>query len=290
MSLIEVEDPQAPVDIRLYMNGTAFKDGIPIYLLTHGFSSAQTLLDRAYLGLAGKARMTAEERSHFYLLTRGVKHSSLDGLMQLVLTNVQTTFPIIGALGPTGIWEYAKQAYELLKFVYEQVKKGNTPTIQHSGNGDVTVTSGGITNIYNGTVFQIADNSQRIYVDVAKQINRGGVDQFSLTDGRGTGLSLTTTEAAYFDTASVIDTTPIKIECEIFDFNKFEDTGKLRVIQPQELPANDYRFTVVGNQAEHGYIEAMLRKSVKVTCLREVTLDPLKGEKIVRLQVLSVGT
>jgi hypothetical protein len=152
------------------------------------------------------------------------------------------------------------------------------------------VISGGVTNVYNAAVFQIADNSQRIYVDVAKQINKGGVDQFSLTDSQGTGLRLTTTEAAYFDTASVIDSTPIKIECEIFDFNKFEDTGKLRVIEPQELPPNDYRFTVVGNQAEHGYIEAMLRKSVKVTCLREVTLDPLKGEKIVRLQVLSVGT
>jgi hypothetical protein len=136
-----------------------------------------------------------------------------------------------------------------------------TGQVQHSGNGDVAVISGGVTNVYNAAVFQIADNSQRIYVDVAKQINKGGVDQFSLTDSQGTGLRLTTTEAAYFDTASVIDSTPIKIECEIFDFNKFEDTGKLRVIEPQELPPNDYRFTVVGNQAEHGY-----RSNVEEKC------------------------
>jgi len=33
----------------------------------------------------------------------------------------------------------------------------------------------------------------------------------------------------------------------------------------------------------------MLRKTVKVTCLKEIKSDPLAQEKIVRLQVLKVA-
>ena len=57
----------------------------------------------------------------------------------------------------------------------------------------------------------------------------------------------------------------------------------------QMLPMKDYRFSVVGNQADQSYIEAMLRRSVKVACLREVIVDPLAQEKIVSLQVLKVS-
>lgn len=87
----------------------------------------------------------------------------------------------------------------------------------------------------------------------------------------------------------MIDPQPIELDCEIFDFNKFEDSGKLRVFDGQLLPMKDYRFSVVGNQADQTYIEAMLRRNVKVICLREVIVDPLAQEKIVRLQVLKVA-
>lgn len=66
-------------------------------------------------------------------------------------------------------------------------------------------------------------------------------------------------------------------------------TGTLRVFEGQLLPIKDYRFEVAGSQADSDYIEAMLRKSVRITCLREVTVDPLAQEKIVRLQVLRVA-
>lgn len=119
MSLIDLDDPQRQVEIDLYMDGRAFERGIPVHLMVQGFETSQTILDRAYLVLSEKARFTADERKRFYLLTKCVKHSSLDSWMDLVLTGVQTSFPVIGALGPLGIWEYSKQAYDLLKFAYD---------------------------------------------------------------------------------------------------------------------------------------------------------------------------
>ena len=121
MSLIELEDPQRSVQINLHMNGSAFERGIPVHLLLQGFESSQTIFDRSYLGLSSRARFTSEERQKFFLLTKGVEHSSLNSWMDLVLTGVQLSLPVLGALGPAGIWEYSKQAYELLKFAYTAV-------------------------------------------------------------------------------------------------------------------------------------------------------------------------
>jgi hypothetical protein len=53
--------------------------------------------------------------------------------------------------------------------------------------------------------------------------------------------------------------------------------------------AGRLQFSVVGQQADSDYIVAMLRRSVKIVCLREVRVDPLAQEKIVRLQVLQVA-
>jgi hypothetical protein len=290
MSLVELENPQQSVKIELFMDGRAFERGIPVHLLLQGFETTQTILDRSYLGLAGRSRLSAEERQRFYLLAKGVKHSSLDSYMDLVLTGVQTSFPILGALGPAGIWEYAKQAYELLKFAYEAVKKDIQPTYQNTGDGNLQVNNGTQINIYNGPVYNIAKASQRVYVDMAKSVNAGEINSFSLTDGRkDSGILVAKNEAEFFDIPSSIDLQSIEIECEIFDFNKFEDSGKLRVFEGQMLPEKDYRFSVVGNQADSDYIEAMLRRSVTVVCLREVIVDPLAQEKIVRLQVLKVA-
>lgn len=147
MSLIDLDDPQRAVQIDLYMDGRAFENGIPVHLMLQGFEASQTILDHAYLGLMGKARFTAEERQRFYLLTKGVKHSSLDSWMDLMLTGVQTSFPVLGALGPAGIWEYSKQAYELLKFAYEAVKKGDQPTYQNNADGTLSVNNGTQINI-----------------------------------------------------------------------------------------------------------------------------------------------
>jgi hypothetical protein len=289
MSLIELDNPQRAVQIDLYMDGRAFDRGIPVHLLLQGFETSQSILDRAYLGLAGRARFTAEERQRFYLLTKGVRHSSLDSWMELVLTGVQTSFPILGTLGPAGIWEYSKQAFEMLKFAYAAVKKGDQPTYQNNGDGTLSVNNGSQVNIYNAPVYNIARASQRVYVDMAKNVTAGTINSFSLSEKNGdVAIRVAEDEASFFDIPSVIDPQPIELNCEIFDFNKFEDLGKLRVFEDQVLPTKDYRFSVVGNQADQTYIEAMLRRQVKVTCLREVIVDPLAQEEIVRLQVLKI--
>jgi hypothetical protein len=144
--------------------------------------------------------------------------------------------------------------------------------------------------VYNAPVYNIAKASQRVYVDMAKNVSTGTINSFSLSEKHGsTAIRIAQDEAEFFNIPSLIDPHPLELSCEIFDFNKFDDMGKLRVFENQVLPSKDYKFSVVGNQADQTYIEAMLRRQVQVTCLREVIIDPLAQERIVRLQVLKVA-
>jgi hypothetical protein len=82
----------------------------------------------------------------------------------------------------------------------------------------------------------------------------------------------------------------VHINCEIFDFNKFANTGKLIVGDGQPVPKGEYKFWVIGDQDVSEYISAMLRKHVNVTCLRELAQNPFSQERVIRLQLINVGS
>ncbi len=291
MSLIELANPQAPVTLDFFMDGPAFENGIPVHIMVNGIGGAQSLLDRAYLGLAGRRRFTSEERTHFFLVSKGVNQGSLDTVFDIILTGVQTSFPVLGALGPAGIWEYAKQAYELLKIAYDAVAKDEQPRFEWNADKSVVqVNTGNQTNIYNAPVYNIAQLSQTTYVDVSRMIDRRDVDHFRISEKKSKiGIELAANDARIFLATIKIEEMPIEIECEIFDFNKFDDTGKVKVGKGQPLPENNYRFEVIGAQNDRPYIEAMLKQTVKLKCLKETSTDPLSGEKVVGLQVISIA-
>jgi hypothetical protein len=110
MSLLEVEDPNSPAGLQFDMDGPIFEVGIPVPLLVESLTHVEGLLDKSYLGLIGKRRLSKEERFRFYLQTKTVSHASLHADLGVIFTGAQLALPIIGFLGPTGIWEYAKQA------------------------------------------------------------------------------------------------------------------------------------------------------------------------------------
>ena len=289
MSLISIENPNAPLSVHFKMDGPAFVNGIPLHLLTGGLTDFQSLLDKTYLGLTDRKRLSRDDRQRYYLLSKGITHGSAETDLGIVLTGIQTAFPFFSALGPTGLWEYAKQSFDFLKFVYSAMKAGNQPTYSWSGdNSQFQVNTGTQTNIYNGPVYNIGKMSVNNYESLAKPIEEKIVDYVSFGDKNIGAIKLDSSNAPIFSLPSQVETKPLKLRCEIFDFNKFENVGKLYVHPGEEAKEGDYRFQVIGDQNTTQYIEAMLRKQVSVNCLREIAPNPFSLEKIIRFQVMSV--
>ena len=289
MSLVELENPIAPMSIHFKMDGPAFNDGMPVHLLTSSMSDLQSLLDKTYLGLTQRKRLSREERARFYLVSKNINHGSAETDIGIVLTGVQTAFPFFSHLGPSGVWEYAKQTFSFLEVIYSAMKSGNQPTYSWSGdNSQFQVNTGTQTHIYNAPVYNIGQMSVSNYQSLAKPIGEETVDYVTVGDEANGKIHLDRRNADVFFVPSQIEDTPLKLECEIFDFNKFENTGKLYVPPGATVKEGDYRFEVIGKQDVSLFIEAMLRKKVVVTCLRELAPNPFSPEKIVRFQVIAV--
>lgn len=289
MPLLELLDPNAKTSLRLDMHGPVFEAGIPIPLMIDALGHVQGVLDKAYLGLIDRRRMSKEDRLRFFLQTQRIEHGSLEADLGVIFTGAQTVLPIFGALGPNGVWEYAKSAFEFIKVVFESVKKGQQVSYVFNADGSVVqVNTGTQTHTYNAPVYNIASMSIGHYQGLAQTLDLSQVTDIRLGEGEKRDISLSLPERDLFTFPSRVEDQPHRVECEIYEFDKFDKDGRLRVGPGQTVPEGTYKFEVVGSQAAADYVAAMLKQSVKVTCLREVAENPINGEKIYRLQVISV--
>jgi hypothetical protein len=289
MSLVTLEDPNAPISVHFKMDGPAFVDGIPLHILTSGLSDFQALLDKTYLGLTQRKRLTRDDRARYYILSQNIRHGSAETDLGIILTGIQTAFPFFSALGPAGIWEYVKQTYSFLELIFSSMQAGNQPTYSWSGdNSQFQVNTGTQTNTYFAPVFNIGQMSVNNYQSLNKPIEDKTVDYVTFGDSSIGSIKLDASTAEIFSLPSQIEKSPLRLKCEIFDFNKFDNTGKLFVYPGELAKEGDYRFKVIGNQDTVQFIEAMLRKQVYVNCLREIAPNPFSPEKIVRFQIISI--
>ena len=291
MPLIEIVNPNAEVDLHFKMEGPVFERGIPVPVMVDAMSNIQGILDKAYLGLVGRKRLSKEDRSHFFLQTQKVTRGSLFADIGVVFTGIQTVLPLIGTLGPAGVWEYTKQSYEFLKLVFKAVK--NEQPVSYEWNADRSVfhtNTGTQTQTFNGPVFNIGHMSVYHYQGLAQHLEPNRVCDIQLGRPSQRDIGIALSERNLFDFPSRVEDEPHRLNCEIFDFNKFDNVGKLHVFAGQGIQEGDYKFEVIGRQDESAYIEAMLRQAVFVTCLREVSENPISGDRVVRLQVINIET
>lgn len=289
MPLLELQDPNAETSLQLKMQGPVFDAGIPVPLLVDSLAHVQGVLDKAYLGLIDRRRLSQEERLRFFLRTQEIKRGSLLADLGVVFTGAQTVLPVFGVLGPNGIWEYAKAAFEFIKLVFESVKKGQQVTYEFNSDRSVVhANTGTQTQTFNGPVFNIASMSIGHYQGLAQTLDMSRVTDIRLGEGERRDIGIALPDRDLFNFPSRVEDQPHRIECELYEFDKFDKDGRLHVGPGQSVPEGQYRFDVIGRQAATDYVAAMLKQVVRVTCLREVAENPISGEKIYRLQVISV--
>lgn len=289
MPELEIQDPNIPVKIEFEMKGPAFATGIPIPLAIKSLEAVQGIVDRSYLVLANKRKLSAFERSQFYLSSKDIHHSSLKTDLELIFAAVQPVLPFISNLGPTGVWEFAKHTFEFLKLVYSSKQEGIQVNLTINGdNNTVSVNTGSQTSTFSQQVMPIAIGSLPHYEYLAKQLNDDRVQDIRLGSGSQRDIALTLADSNLFSLPSTIEEQILPVCCEVFEFDKYDGDGKLSVFPDQPIPRGEYKFQVIGRQDLNEYIEAMKHSQVVLTCLKEMVDHPLFGPKIVSLQVTNV--
>lgn len=280
-------------ELEFKIDGPRLKEGVPIPLAVAALSNFQSILDKTYLVATDSKRITAKEREKFYLRATEFKQGSLLTYFEIALQGVQLGLPLVSSYGPQNIWDLTKDTFSFLKTVCGAVKEGKEPHYEFNNNGDVSLSLGDEHHHYHGPVFQIGQLALPSYQELAHLIGSNKLTEIAAgsrwSENRDIYLGANDKEA--FDIPTKIHKETTALRCEVFDFNKYKNAGKLSVAMAgQEIPQGEYNFSIFGSQDNVDYIYSMLKPEVVLYCLVEEAASPFGGVEVVKLHVTGVGS
>lgn len=270
------------------MEGPIFEDGMPLPLALSSLQEVQAIFDKTYLVLSGGRKITKKDREQFYLKTFNIKHGSLETDLQIIYEVAQYTLPAIAAYYPNDVWDLTKQGWEFLKYIYGLASKGEKPMYEARDNSTINVYNGDNIQVYNAPVITIGELSVNHWRSLNHKLKQGQVNNYSMGNPESPEIHLKSFDKNIFDNPTHIDKTPVEINCDIYDFNKRNNAGKLTVTGSSDVSEGDYSFTVVGDQDRIEYISSMAKPEVTAVVLKEVSIDPLGESRIKRLHIIEV--
>lgn len=236
--------------------------------------------------------MMPSERERFYLQVSEFRQGSLITDFDIVLQGVQLSLPLASGVGPQNIWALTKDTFSFLKTVCSGVQKGEEPTYEFNNDGDVHLHIGGEHHTYNESVIHNGELTLKHYQDLAHMLGPNKLTEISagIKNSPHNDIYLNGRDHETFDIPTKIHKETTELKCEVFDFNKFKNAGKLEVtFDGQEIPLGEYNFSIVGDQDIDEYIYSLLKPQVVLFCLIEESINPFGGSSIHKLYVTGVG-
>ena len=280
-------------ELEFKIDGPILEGGVPIHIAVHALGNFQSIVDKTYLVSSGAKKMTTKDREKYYLKATEFRKGSLLTIFEIALQGVQLGLPLASQLGPQNIWDYTKETFNFLKLVCSTVQTGEKPEYEFKNDGDVSVHAGDTHHHYHAPVIQIGRLALPNYQNLAHLLGPKSLTEISAGQHEKSSrdIYLGESDKGIFDIPTRIEKDTVEVVCEIFDFNKYKNIGKLSVSsEGQKIPPGEYNFTIFGNQDNVEYIYSMLKPEVGVVCLIEMELNPFGNDRVSKLHITGVGT
>lgn len=270
------------------MKGRAFDDGDRLDKVAAGLTALQHVFDGQFRALMDKERLSEQDRRHLQVRIERYEDGSFIAILGAIYTGVQAVLPFV--YGAPNIWEATQNAFDFLKALYTAAHEGKEVTISQSGNGNTAVIIGDTHQVFNGPVYQIGTQIIGAVREFDELLEGDEVREIALKGPAETPvLRLTSDIKGLFLPPTRIDEKPVKLSCDIFDFNKYENVGKARVSADQPIPPGNYKFKNIGEQKVEEFILSMTESQVLLTCLIKYKHDPLSESKIAEILVMDIA-
>lgn len=270
------------------MKGRAFDDGDRLDKLAAGLTALQHVFDGQFRALTEKKRLHEEDRRYLQVRITRYEDGSFVAYLGAIYAGIQTALPFVH--GTPNVWEATKNAFEFLKAVFELAHQGKEVQISQTGDGNSAVISGDIHQVFNGPVYQIGTQIIGAIREFDNLLEGEEVRHIELQGpDRRTVIRLASEMKGLFFPPTRIDETPVKLTCDIYDFNKYDNIGKARVSSGQYIPAGDYKFKNIGDQTVEDFILSMTAPQVTLSCLIKYQHDPLSENRIAEILVMGIA-
>ena len=100
------------------MEGPIFERGVPLHLVIGGLTELHHVVDKTYIVLHDKKRVSRSDREQFQIVSHKFSSSSFLTEFEILLTGVQLALPFISQYGPQNIWDYTKETFSFLKQIF----------------------------------------------------------------------------------------------------------------------------------------------------------------------------
>ncbi|MGB0220828.1 MAG: hypothetical protein ACPGJF_15935 [Sinimarinibacterium flocculans] len=270
------------------MKGRAFDDGDRLDKVAAGLTALQHVFDGQFRALSEKKRLHEQDRRLLQVRITRYEDGSFIAYLGAAYTGLQTILPFI--YGTASIWEATKNSFEFLKALYELAHQGKEVQVSQNGNGNTVVISGDTHQVFNGPVYQIGTQIIGAIREFDDLLETEEVERIALDGPEGVPIvRLTSDMKGLFFPPTRVDETPVKLTCDIYDFNKYENIGKARVAVDQPIPPGNYKFKNIGDQSVEEFILSMTEPQVVFSCLIKYEHDPLTDNTIAEILVMGVA-
>lgn len=282
----------ATQELEFKVVGPAMRVPYPLHDVLNIQREFLSIFDASYAVLAGKPRLSREDRLRYRILAAYPREGSYIQPIGIDITD-PTTLLVAGAVvasqvSPKELWENAKAAYDFLKLIFRARQEGQTPSVTENVNGDKIVAMPGSSVEVNRFTFITANRAESHFRHLAERIESGAIDQISTTDSSGGGIQVSQREKQLFLAGSSTVGREFELSGRVFDFNTELRGGKVRILSGERLPPHDYIFEVQGEQSILPYIIALTRDSVRLRCIPEYLIRTTGTQLVRKLWILEI--
>lgn len=279
--------------IAFAIRGPAVEGSFRLDVFNDILGSYQQILDRSFLAVMGKKRMSLAERALFTTTILEWKRGSILIDVAVVAIPLIQSFIDLKTSHPHFLTmsEVVELTYKFLKARIEQfAKTGKEPTVQiiNSPNAQVILNIGDGKIEVSQNLVDAANLTEPHYKKLTSHIDGKGIMEIASWSREERGLSLNVEDNQFFNPSTAIDDRVQPLSAKIFRFDVESASGRLRVVDSETIPVGaELRFEVTGDQPLDSYVDA-LHSAVKysdIQVLREVIRHPSGTATIAALHV-----
>ena len=273
------------------MAGTAFDKGFRIDKVSGGLDGLQYVFDATYKNLIGKERLTKKDRDNFYLQATEFKEGSFLAYFDAIYSGIQGALPFANyiAADPESLWQLTQNTHKFLKEIFTSAHEGRSMRIENNTNGTAVIYDDNRNITFNGPVYNIGKSAISGYRTLDDMLDGDIVKKIELGQDDKPSIEMHSNEKGLFKAPIKVDEQPHKLECDVFDFNKYEKSGKVKIYPNQTVEEGCYKFRNIGGESVEDYILSMTEQSVAINCLVEYVNDPLTESNIGSLLIINVA-
>lgn len=290
---------EADKKLTLTISGPAMEvdGGFELNYLTDTLESFEKIIEKTYLYSSGKTRMSEEDRDTLKIILKNPSEGSFVADIAIQIHDLTLALtPLIAQNGPT-IWTAVKKTYEYLKLVIDSKKKGETPMIQNSGDGNIIVQIIGDNNSVTNHQFPdyvegLGERLSPEFEKITRNMDEEKIENIDFIDNQSNeSISLDIEDKQRFQTsmANTEETFELKGQITIANSNSY--TGKIDIYKNDyEIDPGEYPFTVDKSLSNRDFFRTKYLIVEEYICQLRLRVDLSKGlENIINnIHIISI--